>query len=722
MSETDRELLYNLLPTIYRSRDQLQGGPLRTLMAGLESEFRTVEADIDALYNNWFIETCDEWAIPYIAERVGAYNEAITAQLLESQRRQVANTIGYRRRKGTIAVLEHVIQDVTGWYVHILEYAQLLAQTQHMADIRATRGRFIDLHQASELAALNGAFETSAHMIDVHSISPGISVTRGDGQAAGKYQPGNLGLFVWRLQSYLITGVPAQPVNHHARRALPNGCFTFDPLGRDLPLFNLSDPLSELTQLCTARNLPVQIDRDMLARDLAAYAGTLAQQQADEGNLPQNSAYYGPERGLCVLLNGQPLPPGAIISADLSRWRPLQAERSSRRGRIIALDPVLGRLMVLGRQPLSERDRLEVNYCYGFSGDVGGGPYLRPQTPVPDQIQRINVLQGGKIDTLQKALDLWNSYCKEQEAKGQQAGLVRCIIHIVDNGLYAENELLITLPKESELVIEASSGVRPVVSGTIRVQSPYASSHLCLAGLQINGRLDIEGSLDLEIEHCTLMPHGLTASHNANQPTPLQMTIERSIVGPIRLHHKRAELTIRDSIIDNSAGYAIDALLPESGAGPVAWLERVTVLGGVQVQELSMAQDVIFTAPVVVQNQRAGQVSFSYVPPGSRTPPRDHCQPESSQEEWDQALRQNGHSAASQHELPVPAFTSTRYGDAAYAQLALQCPQQIQRGASNGSQMGVFNFLRQTQRQDNLYHILNEYLPFGLNMGTFYMT
>jgi hypothetical protein len=58
MEERQKERLYNLLPTIYRIRDTLQGEPLRALMDALESEFRIVEQDIDALYDNWFIGNC----------------------------------------------------------------------------------------------------------------------------------------------------------------------------------------------------------------------------------------------------------------------------------------------------------------------------------------------------------------------------------------------------------------------------------------------------------------------------------------------------------------------------------------------------------------------------------------------------------------------------------------------------------------------------------------
>jgi hypothetical protein len=47
---------------------------------------------------------------------------------------------------------------------------------------------------------------------------------------------------------------------------------------------------------------------------------------------------------------------------------------------------------------------------------------------------------------------------------------------------------------------------------------------------------------------------------------------------------------------------------------------------------------------------------------------------------------------------------------------------QIRRGAESGSEMGVFHDLRQIQRQDNLYHILDEFFPFEFATSIFCAT
>ena len=113
---TDR--LYDLLPVIYRMRDAELGFPLRGLLGVVSEQVNLVEADIAQLYENWFIETCQDWAVPYIGDLIGyevvheagepgevtsaegaARNQAIIP------RRDVADTIRNRRRKGTLALL-----------------------------------------------------------------------------------------------------------------------------------------------------------------------------------------------------------------------------------------------------------------------------------------------------------------------------------------------------------------------------------------------------------------------------------------------------------------------------------------------------------------------------------------------------------------------------------------------------------------------------------------
>jgi len=121
MSEPVNERLYNLLPAIYRIRDAEQGEPLRALLGVVEEEFLAIEQDIAGLYEDLFIETCDEWVIPYIGDLLNVHGVHPISARAGSLRSYVANTIAYRRRKGTAAVLEQVARDITGWPAHAVE-------------------------------------------------------------------------------------------------------------------------------------------------------------------------------------------------------------------------------------------------------------------------------------------------------------------------------------------------------------------------------------------------------------------------------------------------------------------------------------------------------------------------------------------------------------------------------------------------------------------------
>ena len=151
MSPTSEDRLYNLLPAIYRVRDAAQGQPLRVLLGVLEQELLLVEQDVEQLYDNWFIETCAEWLVPYIGDLLGVRNlrgadtagtgaSGAAGQSTFSQRAFVANALAYRRRKGTAVVLERLARDITGWPAVAVEFFERLSATQYMKHIRPGRG------------------------------------------------------------------------------------------------------------------------------------------------------------------------------------------------------------------------------------------------------------------------------------------------------------------------------------------------------------------------------------------------------------------------------------------------------------------------------------------------------------------------------------------------------------------------------------------------------
>jgi hypothetical protein len=103
-------LLYELLPGIYRELDEQGTGALQALLQVIEDIRLDLEHQTAILYDNWFAETCDAATLPKIAALVGASQHL-------ARRGAVANAIASRRRKATFAALERAIFDASGWVV-----------------------------------------------------------------------------------------------------------------------------------------------------------------------------------------------------------------------------------------------------------------------------------------------------------------------------------------------------------------------------------------------------------------------------------------------------------------------------------------------------------------------------------------------------------------------------------------------------------------------------
>ncbi len=115
------DALFALLPAVHRTRDAEQGYPLRQFLTVLARQARALEEDAARLYDDAFVETCADWVLPYIGDVIG-YRTIYGAAAVSNRRAEVANTISYRRRKGTVVMLEQLAFDVTGWPAHAKEF------------------------------------------------------------------------------------------------------------------------------------------------------------------------------------------------------------------------------------------------------------------------------------------------------------------------------------------------------------------------------------------------------------------------------------------------------------------------------------------------------------------------------------------------------------------------------------------------------------------------
>jgi photosystem II stability/assembly factor-like uncharacterized protein len=410
------ERLYKLLPAIYQTYDQLQGESLRALLALLEQELKTLEADIEGLYENWFIETCDDWVVPYIGDLLDVQRLSATSARTFGQERRayVANTLAYRRRKGTVIVVEQLAQDVSGWRGKAVEFIDWLARTQPLNTGVPTFTNTVDLRIATRIDRLDNPFCGGAYTPEV--------------RANGRYTSSNIGLFLWRLQSYPITRVTA--------RAIGEGYYTFNPLGYNhIPLFNQPQTKISTTQPSSGIHIPGILRRSILYEEI---------RQLRMNEQPLQAGYWNKSPVLQIYINGQsaPLLPEQILITDLrninlaeninTRTQQLSKEaviaNNDSQDNLLALrfevavDPELGRLVFLNN-PFPEH--VEVSYSYGFSGDIGGGTYNRSQTNIKEKqktefVWKIQQKAPFKTNSLSKALSAWHNttqawqYCKDK--------------------------------------------------------------------------------------------------------------------------------------------------------------------------------------------------------------------------------------------------------------------------------------------------------------------
>ena len=755
MNDSRKDRLYELLPAIYRMRDAEQGEPLRALLRVIAEQVNLLEDDISQLYENWFIETCEDWVVPYIGDLIGytSVHEAGEPSAVDSPqgkqrnkilipRREVANTVKYRRRKGTLALLEILAKDIADWPARAVEFRKLLAWTQSVKNPHLKWGRTADLRNGAALELLDGPFDKMAHTVDVRRINSQHS--------QGRHNIPSVGVFVWRLKPYSVTETPAYCLER------PNShCFTFSILGNDTPLYLRPEPETDPTHIADEFNLPVPIRRSLFAKEKARIYG--------EGKSLRIWVGKQQGRGKNATIVPEAVQLDKIIPADLSGWH-----YTPPRGKV-AVDPVLGRIAFADRN--YPKYGVSVSYHSGFSMDMGGGEYERVLEQPEDAII-YKVGKDEKLKTVNDALQKW------------KAGDEHAVIEITDSNVYDEQISIQFQDGQQSLQIRAGNRCRPVIRLTDRlIDRPDAftivgagCSRFTLDGVLVFGRgIQVDGDLaELCIRHSTLVP-GWTLEPSQQQADDseaamrspsleifspkVSIIIEHSILGTIQVSPAPLEtaeqedvpaqnadsdaavqahcqgigrdirldplrVRISDSILDGAKPeYEVFGAPGCPVAHAVLTVLRSTVIGQIQAHAIELGGNSIFYGKITVARRQIGCLRFCYVWPESRTPKRYNCQPDLVwkpiiEEYPSEADREKRNLMQKQEETRIrPKFNSLRYGTPEYCQLADDCAEEIKQGADDESEMGVFQDLYQPQRMANLRVRLDEYLPARMDIG-----
>ncbi len=727
--------LFELMPALYRIADADNDNELRALLRLITAEADALRENVDQLWDDYFIETCQRWVVPYIGDLVANIPlhdldlapAAATAQSLFTDlagpdlrprnpirlRADVAKTIYYRRRKGTPPMLEELARDVTGWDAHIVEFFTLLDWNQHLEHLRPDCHGCPDLRRIEACTRIGGAWDAATHTVDVRRIN----------EWDGWYNIPNIGFFLWRLSAF--------PIDHVTPREIggTNWRRTFSPLGNDTQMFSPGRREANESQVATELHVEAPIRP-------AAFFEDLRRVPPSPPAAPTPATdYYGPladDRSVVVYNGPTPLVANDIECANLANWATMAQPAGTR----VLVDISRGRLVVpTGRAGQT----ITVGYHYGFSMEMGGGQYPRAKWLVREPAPIVVVGGGAALDT----------------AIATRPAAPRTVIEVHDNASYllATN---ITLAAGETLIIQSADRLRPHVqlaAGAISILSAGPGGSLTLGGLLVEGGLRIDGDLErLRLLHTTLVPGRsveqeealpptgpslvVAASTGAGAPINRELNVEMAfcIVGALRIPEQCMRLVLLDSIvlgIEQLGGARVASVSNAAGDnGPPVHVERSTLFGPAFFLKIELASETIFTHPIEVEQRQAGCVRFSFVPLTSHAPQQYRCQP--SLEIAREQQRVKDEAQASGTPLPpgweaavsaqvaawlLPSFQTDVYGHADFAQLRRAGPPHIATGAADGSEMGVFCVLKQPQRAANLRLRLDEYLPVGLEAG-----
>jgi len=213
--------LWRWLPGVYRSRDT--DGRLKGLVGLFADELWRARRRAEQHHADHFIDSAQDWVIAYLADLVGTSvlftgDASRLREMAMRNRDDVRNTLHWRRQKGTLAGLEGVARDVSGFGVLAVEMFERTAWLQNLAHIKPQARFALDLRQGEAVAAALTPFSQARALADL----------RPPGPRAGWHKASQVAAFEWPIASFPLVDVTP--------RAEGGGRYRFHPLGLDTAL------------------------------------------------------------------------------------------------------------------------------------------------------------------------------------------------------------------------------------------------------------------------------------------------------------------------------------------------------------------------------------------------------------------------------------------------------------------------------------------------------
>jgi hypothetical protein len=768
------EKIWEWIPAVYKDEDGLAADPdvLRSIVRIFARQAAVERRSIDRLWEDEFIELCDDWAIPYIGELVGT---RLVHELNRRGRRvDVARTIFYRRRKGTPLVLEVLSRDITGWQGVVVESFKRLARTRHSLDseraglegivTQTPPGGWARLTSVPSATLVDGPFDDMAHTPDFRQLRGHL----------GRYNIPKLNFHLFRLVPFKVDFATAV--------ALGDGRFTFDPSGSDIPLFrpdqrpNLEDwrPASEweipaampclllgaASYVITAALLDDLIHLGMSAAaadELSRYTGIVFRTEArlrdTIQSLSQASAIlalFDPLLGGALTedspkahliptpiqtdptavavavgndIHSAPIEHQRVASGNLDDWGAslglLPPEKT------LVIDPERGRFWF--RTPPTSNVWVRV-YHYGFSGGTGAGTYDRRDSIKTDGV--ISLFNGGDtqpgpvsfaVPTAPVSGVFQFTDSKTYLASGDITGIKVATLQAAD---FQRPYIKRIAGGPVEWVFKAADK-DPVPPDQ---QEPDSNLRiLSLEGLWVGidqqgsgptpepcapvpAALVLDGVFDrVSIRHCTLEPGGERARLKPGECQAIPY-VRIVVRGNIQ------ELVIESSIV----GPVIeDPLKPGT-------IQKLVIQDSIVHSIDPQHSPAIATEFGRVEMQRVtvfGDVKVDQLAASEAlvqgvvvvTDNQHGCfRFSATNNDPQKRLPPQFESHLFAPGIPNHFFVSRIFGNPGYAQLSDTVPVAIVRGAENHSEIGAFGSLLDPIKQDDLRGKVAEFMPFGL--------
>jgi len=748
------EKLWQWIPEVYRDLDGKNGqDALHGFISAVASQAAILKRSQDRLWDDTCIELASDWAVPYLGQLLGT--RMVSALNTWARRVDTAKTIYYRRRSGTVAVLEQLIADITSWDGKIVEEYRRLARYWHMLDCPVSYGRLTHtpVGGIADIRVARGTTLVGDPFDEFHYTAEFRNLLTRYGSRHGRRNIDRLSFHIYRLQPVTYRGVVPRRLLHLADG---RDAFTFDPSGRDVALFSRNEPRVDWTTWRTAAEweLPrpiacrllgeavFEITADEIAWILSgAPIATLAERQAAADDLRKLIGQrFMHAADLARILAG--MPSAAVLTAPGVQAGLLQRAIVRDCGSAALLpngqgqapwpvqtasdDASFGNAALLvgydGDPDPVGRSATRAGNLEGFSPSVIAGIDLivEPErgrfvldtgaNNVADVRVAYNVGMFGPIGAGAFGRDIVSEPATVTWQGGSHAAgtPIDGIVEIEDSENYVSPP---NQPNLEHTAVRAAEGERPylILNNHWRLTANGDDRTLFLDGLWLGSRnntrhLMLDGNYEtVTLRYCTLDPGGETADGNPIRPVHLvvrgfveHLIVDQSILGVIRLMGANASIeniTITDSVIHSIDPAQIAVNAPRAQLN----ISRSTVIAD-DIATLAINVERIFATDTLV----AGTVDATDVQNG--------------------CFRFSARSTLSRVPHPYEShfiseisglFSSLRFGDHRYAQLSPVAPVQLVTGGENGSEIGTFNREISPIRKKGLQSKVYEFLPFG---------